>query len=331
MQTRKLGKAAVSEIGFGCMSLSHAYGDRPDRATAEAVLKAALDAGHTHLDTASLYGLGANETLIGEVLKDRYGSFHLASKCGLWLDENGKRLIDGSPAGLRKTLEDSLRRLQIDHIDLYYLHRLDPKVPLAETIGAMADFIAEGKIGGYGLSEVSADTIRQAHAVHPVTAVQTEYSLWTRNAEIAVLDACAELGAAFVAFSPLARGYLTGRLVDTSRFEPKDIRRFMPRFDATHYPKNLALLPAYKAIADELGCTMGQLALAWILAQAPHIIPIPGTGKLDHLRENAGAAEVRLDPETAARVGAIINQNTVSGARYNAANQADVGTEEFAA
>src|SRR4051812_37889218 len=331
MRTRRIGKAEVSEIGFGCMSLSHAYGDRPDRATAEAVLKGALDAGHTHFDTASLYGLGANETLIGEVLKDRYGSFHLASKCGLWLDENGKRLIDGRPAALRKTLEDSLRRLRTDHIDLYYLHRLDPAVPLAETVGAMGDFVGEGKIGGYGLSEVSAADIRAAHAVHPLTAVQTEYSLWTRNPEIAVLDACAEVGAAFVAFSPLARGYLTGRLTDTSVLEPKDIRRFMPRFDAEHYPKNLALLPAYKTVADEVGCTMGQLAVAWLLAQAPQVIPIPGTGKLDHMIENAGAAEVRLDPETAARVGAIINQNTVSGPRYNAANQADVGTEEFAA
>jgi len=167
--------------------------------------------------------------------------------------------------------------------------------------------------------------------VHPLTAVQTEYSLWTRNPEIAVLDACAEVGAAFVAFSPLARGYLTGRLVDTSVFEPKDIRRFMPRFDADHYPRNLALLPAYKAVAEAIGCTMGQLALAWLLAQGDHIIPIPGTGKLDHMIENARAAEVRLDPQTAARVGAIINQNTVSGPRYNAANQADVGTEEFAA
>jgi aryl-alcohol dehydrogenase-like predicted oxidoreductase len=330
MQTRRIGRAQVSEIGFGCMSLSHAYGDRPDRATAEAVLKGALDAGYTHLDTASLYGFGANETLVGEVLKDRYGSFHLASKCGLWITD-GKRVIDGRPASLRKTLEDSLRRLQTDHIDLYYLHRLDPDTPLAETVGAMADFEREGKIGGYGLSEVSADTIRKAHAVHPLTAVQTEYSLWTRNPEIAVLDACAEVGAAFVAFSPLARGYLTGRLTDLSHLGDKDIRHAMPRFDAQHYPRNLALLPAYKAIADEVGCTMGQLALAWLLAQGGHIIPIPGTGKLDHMLENARAAEVRLDPETAARVGAIINQNTVSGPRYNAANQSDVGTEEFAA
>ena len=282
------------------------------------------------LSTASLYGFGHNETLIGEVLKDRYGSFHLASKCGLWITD-GKRVIDGRPASLRKTLEDSLRRLQTDHIDLYYLHRVDPDTPLEESVGAMADFIAEGKIGGYGLSEVSAATLRRAHAAHPVTAVQTEYSLWTRNPEIAVLDACRELGAAFVAFSPLARGYLTGRLQSLGHLEPKDIRHFMPRFDAEHYPKNLALLPAYKAVADQADCTMGQLALAWILAQGDHIIPIPGTGKLGHMVENAGAAEVRLDPETVARVGAIINQNTVSGPRYNAANQADVGTEEFAA
>jgi aryl-alcohol dehydrogenase-like predicted oxidoreductase len=313
------------------MSLSHAYGDRPDRATAEAVLHAALDAGHTHLDTASLYGLGANETLVGEVLGARRKDYHLASKCGLWLDENGKRLIDGRPAALRKTLEDSLRRLQTDFIDLYYLHRLDPAVPLEETVGAMGDFVREGKIGGYGLSEVSAATLRQAHAVHPVTAVQTEYSLWTRNAEIAVLGACKDLGVAFVAFSPLARGYLTGRLTNPDLFEPKDIRRFMPRFYPENYPANLKLLEPYSDIALELGCTPGQLALAWLLAQGDHIIPIPGTGKLDHLAENAGAAQVHLNPATAARVGAIINQNTVHGPRYNAANQLDVGTEEFAA
>jgi hypothetical protein len=331
MQTRKLGSAQVSEIGFGCMSLSHAYGDRPDRATAEAVLHAALDVGHTHLDTASLYGLGANETLVGEVLSRRRKEFHLASKCGLWIGADGKRLIDGRPAALRRTLEDSLRRLGTDFIDLYYLHRVDPETPIEETAGAFADFEREGKIGGYGLSECSAETLRRAHAAHPVTAVQTEYSLWTRNAEIAVLDACKALGVAFVAFSPLARGYLTGRLTDPDRFEPKDIRRFMPRFSPENYPANLKLLGPYGEIARELGCTPGQLALAWLLAQGDHIIPIPGTGKLDHLVENAGAADVRLDPATAARVGAIINHNTVHGPRYNAANQMDIGTEEFAA
>ena len=329
MQTRKLGPFTVSAIGFGCMSLSHAYGVRPDRATAEAVLKGALDAGHTHLDTASLYGLGHNETLVGEVLKDRYGSFTLASKCGITVGD--ERRIDGSPANIKDTCERSLKRLQTDCIDLYYLHRIDPKVSVEDQVGVLADCVREGKIKSIGLSEVSAATLRQAHAVHPIAAVQTEYSLWTRNPEIAVLDACKELGTAFVAFSPLARGYLTGRLTSTDHFEPKDIRRFMPRFDAQHYPANLALLEPYEAIAAELGCTPGQLALAWLLHQGDHIIPIPGTGKLDHMIENARAAEVRLDPDTLARVGAIINQNTVRGPRYNAANQADVGTEEFAA
>ena len=330
MQTRKLGPFTVSAIGFGCMSLSHAYGDRPDRATAEAVLKGALDAGHTHLDTASLYGLGHNETLVGEVLKDRYGTFTLASKCGIWMGPEG-RIIDCSPATVRRTLDDSLRRLRTDCIDLYYLHRVDPAVSIEDQVGVLADCVREGKIKAIGLSECSAAALRQAHAVHPIAAVQTEYSLWTRNPEIAVLDACKELGTAFVAFSPLARGYLTGRLTTTNQFEPKDIRRFMPRFDAHNYPANLALLAPFLAIAAELGCTPGQLALAWVLHQGEHIIPIPGTGKLDHMVENAGAAEVRLDPDTLARVGAIINQNTVCGARYNAANQADVGTEEFAA
>jgi aryl-alcohol dehydrogenase-like predicted oxidoreductase len=331
MQTRKLGPAQVAEIGFGCMSLSHAYGDRPDRATAEAVLDKALDVGHTHLDTASLYGLGHNETLVGEVLGARRKDFHLASKCGLWIGTDGKRIIDGRPAALRQTLEDSLRRLRTDHIDLYYLHRMDPTLPIEDSAGALADFVREGKIGGYGLSEVSAATLRRAHAVHPVTALQTEYSLWTRNAEIAALQACKELGVAFVAFSPLARGYLTGRLTSIDQLEPKDIRRFMPRFDQANYPANLKLLQPLTAIAEELGCTLGQLSLAWVLAQGDHIIPIPGTGKLDHVVENAAAAAVRLAAETTARIGAIINQNTVHGPRYNAANQLDVDTEEFAA
>jgi aryl-alcohol dehydrogenase-like predicted oxidoreductase len=331
MKTRALGPFKVSQIGFGAMSLSHAYGDRPDRAMAERILKTALDIGHTHIDTASLYGLGHNETLIGEVLKDRYGQFTLASKCGLWIGADGKRIIDGRPATIRQTLEDSLRRLRTDCIDLYYLHRIDPNTPIEETVGAMADFVAEGKIRAIGLSEASADTLRRAHAVHSIAAMQTEYSLWTRNAEIAVLDACEELGTAFVAFSPLARGYLSGRLTSIEALEPKDIRRFMPRFDGAHYPRNLALLAPLQAEADALGCTLAQLSLAWVLAQGDHIIPIPGTGKLDHLIENARGAEVRLDPETVARVGAIINQNTVSGARYSPANQADVGTEEFAA
>lgn len=331
MKSRKLGSAQVSEIGFGCMSLSHGYGDRPDRATAQAILHKALDLGHTHLDTASVYGLGHNETLVGETLGARRKEFHLASKCGLWIDETGKRLIDGRPATIRKTLEDSLRRLKTDHIDLYYLHRVDPKTPIEDIAGAFSDFIAEGKIGAYGLSEASATTLRRAHSVHPVSALQTEYSLWTRNPEIAVLETCRELGVTFVAFSPLGRGYLSGRLTDVQALEDQDIRRGMPRFNAENYPANLKLLEPVAAIASQLGCTLAQLALAWVLAQGDDIVPIPGTGKLDHLIENAGGADVQLDAATAARLSAIINQQTVRGGRYSPSNQMDVETEEFAA
>jgi aryl-alcohol dehydrogenase-like predicted oxidoreductase len=331
MQTRKLGSFAVSEIGLGCMSLSHGYGERPDRETATAVLNRALDLGCTHIDTASLYGGGHNESLIGEALHSRYGQFVLASKAGLGVTPDGKRVLDGRPETLRQTLESSLRRLRAECIDLYYLHRVDPAVPIEESVGALADFVREGKIRAVGLSEASAATLRRAHAVHPIAAMQTEYSLWTRNVEIAVRETCRELGVALVAFSPLARGFLTGRLRGLDGLPPRDLRRFMPRFDERHYPQNLKLLEPFEAVAREVGCTMGQLALAWLLAQGEHVIPLPGTGKLDHLAENLGAAEVRLDPQTAARVGAIINQTTVSGPRYNPATQADIDTEEFAA
>ena len=331
MRTRTLGKAQVSEIGLGCMSLSHAYGEPADRATAEAVLLGALDAGCTFFDTASVYGLGHNETLVGDILGPRRQQFTLASKAGLWFGADEKRIIDGRPATLRKTLEDSLRRLKTDFIDLYYMHRLDRNVPIEETAGAFADFIAEGKIGGYGLSEVSAATVRRAHAVHPVTAVQTEYSLWTRNPEIAVLAATRELGIAFVAFSPLARAFLTGRLTSRDQLAAKDIRRSMPRFEDDNYAANLKLLEPLKVIAEEQGCTLGQLALAWLLAQSDNIIPIPGTANLDHLIEDLGASQVRLDRTAVDRIGAIINQSTVHGPRYSPATQRDIDTEEFAA
>jgi aryl-alcohol dehydrogenase-like predicted oxidoreductase len=230
---------------------------------------------------------------------------------------------------LRRNCEDSLRNLQTEVIDLYYLHRWDKSVPIEESVGEMSRLVEEGKVRALGLSEVSAATLRRAHAVHPIAAVQNEYSLWSRNTEIAVLQACRELGAALVAFSPLARGFLCDALHDVTSLDAKDIRRAMPRFSAENYPRNLALLPAYTALAQEAGCTPAQLALAWLLARGEHVIPIPGTTRLDHLREDLQAEQVRLTPELVARVDAVINQRTVSGARYGAQSSTEVDTEVF--
>lgn len=334
MKTRKLGDFVVSAIGLGCMNLSHAYGTPPSAEQGERVLLEALDCGVTLFDTAALYGFGANETLVGRVLKPHRSKFTLASKggmAGVQGEDGVKRVIDGRPETLRRNCEDSLRRLQTDVIDLYYLHRWDKRVAIEESIGALSDLVRAGKVRSIGLSEVSAVTLRKAHAVHPISAVQTEYSLWTRNAEIAVLDACRELGAAFVAFSPVARGFLCDALHDVAALDPKDIRRAMPRFSPGNYAANLELLPPYKALAREAGCTPAQLALAWLLHKAPHVIPIPGTTNLAHLRENLAAAEVMIDVGLAARVEALINERTVAGARYNAQSAGEVDTEEFPA
>ncbi|WP_245593529.1 aldo/keto reductase [Azospirillum halopraeferens] len=330
MPQRRLGPFTVSAIGLGCMNLSHAYGVPPDRATAVRLLNEALDLGYTHLDTAFLYGGGANETLVGEAVGHRRGEYLLASKCGLGPDATGKRTIDGRPEAIRRTCEEALRRLRTDVIDLYYLHRLDAAVPVEDSAGALAGLVAQGKIRGYGLSEVSAATLRRAHAVHPVAAVQSEYALWTRNPEIAVLDACAELGTGFVAFSPLGRGFLAGGLGDVATLAPGDIRRGLPRFRPDAYARNLALLDGLAAVAREAGCTPAQLALAWTLAKAPHVVPIPGTTRIDHLRENAGAATLSLDPATVARLESLINRGTVDGPRYPESTLAEIDTEDFA-
>ncbi|HEY8616007.1 aldo/keto reductase [Phenylobacterium sp.] len=325
MDTRRLGPFEVSAIGLGCMSLSHAYGTPPPRETAEAVLKGALDAGYTFLDTAAVYGMGHNETLIGEVLKDRRADFVLASKCGL---TNGdKREINGRPEVLKATCEASLRRLQTEVIDLYYLHRWDKTVPIEESVGALSDLVREGKIRTIGLSEVSADTLRRAHATHPITALQTEYSPWTRNPEIAVLEACRELGVTFVAFSPVARGFLAGGVRDTAQLEAGDLRLNMPRFQGENFAQNLQLLARFEDLAREAGCTPAQLCLAWLLAKDETLVPIPGTANPDHMRENAAAAEVRLAPEMVDKVDAVVNEGTVAGHRYPPALQASIDTE----
>ncbi|MFT4243077.1 MAG: aldo/keto reductase [Acidovorax sp.] len=331
---RSLGPFTVSAIGLGCMNLSHAYGEPVSPEQGERVLLAALDAGVTLFDTAALYGFGANETLVGRVLKPHRSRFTLASKCGMQgVDVNGDgkpvRVIDGRPATLRATCEDSLRRLQTDVIDLYYLHRWDKRVPIEDSVGALADLVRAGKIRSIGLSEVSAATLRRAHAVHPIAAVQTEYSLWTRNPEIAVLDACRELGTAFVAFSPVARGFLCGELTDVGTLHEKDIRRTMPRFAPDAYAANLRLLDGYRAIARDAGCTPAQLALAWLLHRGEHIIPIPGTTSVEHLREDLGAIDVRLDAALMERLDALINERTVTGERYNAQSTSEVDTETY--
>lgn len=323
LQSRKLGSFDVSAIGLGCMSLSHAYGTPPEPAAAAELLLKALDSGYSFFDTASLYGLGANETLLGNTLKHRRGEFVLASKCGMLRP----REPDGRPEILKRTCDDSLRRLQTDVIDLYYLHRWDKRVPIEDSVGALADLVKQGKIRMIGLSEVSAVTLREAHAVHPIAAVQSEYSLWTRNPEIAVLDACRDIGATFVAFSPLARGFLTGSLRDVTSLPPKDIRHAMPRFQGDNFTRNLKLLNGFAALARETDCTMGQLALAWLLAKAPHVVPIPGTTRVDHLAENAAAADVRLTPAAIERMELLINAQTVSGPRYNATTLPEIDTE----
>ncbi|WP_373741812.1 aldo/keto reductase [Neisseria sp.] len=325
--TRLLAGKAVHPVGLGCMNLSHAYGTPPSENEAAALLLKAVDLGYDHFDTATLYGFGANETLVGKTLKPHRSSILLASKCGMG-GVDGKRVIDGRPETLMQQAEASLQRLQTDVIDLYYLHRWDKNVPVEESVGALSRLVEQGKIRAIGLSEVSAATLEKAHAVHPIAAVQTEYSLWTRNPEIAVLQKTRELGAAFVAFSPVARGFLGG-LRDISALEEKDIRRPMPRFSPENYPANLRLLDALQGLAAQAGCTAAQLGLAWLLAQSGHILPIPGTTSPQHLAENFAAAELEIDAAILQQAGELIHQGSVAGARYPAATQAEIDTEEF--
>jgi len=334
MKNRQIASFSVSALGLGCMNLSHAYGAPVSAQQGERVLLTALDQGVTLFDTAALYGFGTNETLLGQVLKPHRSRFTLASKCGMQgveqSDGSKVRVIDGRPETIKKTCEDALRRLQTDVIDLYYLHRWDKKVPIEDSVGALSDLVRQGKIQTIGLSEVSASTLRKAHAVHPIAALQTEYSLWTRNPEIAVLQACRELGVAFVAFSPVARGFLCGAALDVAAFDAKDVRRSMPRFAPENYAANLKLLPAYNALAQEAGCSPSQLALAWLLHQGEDIIPIPGTTSVDHLLDDLAAVDVQLDADLMARLDVLINQHTVAGDRYNAQANSEVDTEVFA-
>jgi len=326
---RKLAQRSVSAISLGCMSLSHGYGNISSDEHADKFLNSALDLGYTMLDTAAVYGYGHSESMIGKYVSHRRHEFFLASKCGFGQTPDSQPSINGRPEYLRQTCEASLRRLQTEHIDLYYLHRRDFNVPIEDSIGALADLQREGKIGAVGVSEIGAEDLLKAHAEHPISAVQSEYSLWTRNPELAVLQASQDIGAAFVAFSPLARAFLTNTLHDTSLLAEKDLRQTMPRFSADNYGVNLALLPEYVRLAKRQGCTPAQLALAWVVAQADNIIAIPGTQDLAHLQENIHAHEVLLDSQIEADLNQLINQHTVAGPRYNDKAQASVTTECF--
>ena len=323
--TRSLGPFTVSAIGLGCMNLSHAYGVSPTEAEGAALLNRALDLGVTLLDTAALYGLGANERLIGKAVMHRRAEFVLASKCVLDIVD-GKRTLDGSPAAIARTLDNALERLGTDHVDLYYLHRLDPHVPIEESVGALVRAKEAGKIGAIGLSEMSAPIIRRAHAVHPIAAVQSEYSPMVRNPEVAVLETCRELGIGFVAFSPLARGLLAGAVRDDDYVEG-DIRRAMPRFVEPNLSHNLKAVDAFEDIARALGWTPAQLSLAWVLSRGENIVAIPGTRSIAHLEEDVAAAAFDLPADMADRVAALFAQDAVRGARYSAAMQAQIATE----
>jgi len=319
MKPRRLGRDGplVSAIGLGCMGMSQSYG-RPDEAEAVATLHRALDLGITFLDTADVYGPFTNEELVGRAIRERRDEVFLATKCGLLSDTSGGPMgVDGSPDHIRAACHASLRRIGVQTIDLYYLHRVDPRTPIEESVRAMAGLVDEGKVRYLGLSEVSPRTLRRAHAVHPITAVQSEYSLWTREPEAGVLPACRELGVGFVPFSPLGRGFFSGTVRTLEGLPANDFRRRLPRFQEGNLGENLGLVDRLGTIAREKGCTPAQLALAWLLAQGDDIVPIPGTKRRKFLEENAAATEVSLSASDLERIGAAIPKGSVAGDRYS--------------
>jgi aryl-alcohol dehydrogenase-like predicted oxidoreductase len=318
----------LPRYGLGCMSLSHAYGVAPQPEEGLRLLQTALDEGVTFFDTATLYGGGRNEELVGKAIAGRRDEIILASKGGMAIVD-GSRVIDGRPETLRAQVDASLRRLDVDHIDLYYLHRWDKSVPIADSVAALAEAVDAGKIGAIGLSEVSVARLREAQQVAPIAAVQNEYSLWSRNAELGMLEATKADGIALVAFSPVARGFLADAVHNPEELVAKDIRRGMPRFQSPHWEANAALLPAWRALAAEAGVSPAQLALAWLSSRGEHVVPIPGTTNIDHLREIIAAAQLEVTPDILERAGGLIGTETVSGPRYPANNAVEVDTETF--
>ncbi|HTT26275.1 MAG TPA: aldo/keto reductase [Thermoplasmata archaeon] len=319
METRRLGPRGptVSAIGLGCMGMSQSYGTFEDEAESIATIHRALDLGVTLLDTADAYGGGVNEQLVGRAIEGRRDEVFLASKCGFIPGPKGPASrLDGSPAHIREACDASRRRLGVRVIDLYYLHRVDPTVPIEESVRALGELVAAGKVRHIGLSEVSAATLRKAHAVHPITAVQSEYSLWTRDPEQGVLAACRELGIGFVPFSPLGRGFLTGNVRSIDQLPERDFRRGQPRFQGENLARNLGLVDRLGEVAKEMGCTPAQLALAWVLTRGPHVVPIPGTKRRRYLEENVAATSLTLSPADVRRIEEAIPPTEVAGDRY---------------
>ena len=330
MRRRSFGQnGTVSAVGFGCMSFGGFYGPTTESETMRA-LAAALELGVDFWDTANVYGEGVSETLIGKFLAEdpsRRARVTLATKFGIRRRADGTRVFDNSPGHLRESLEGSLKRLGVDRIDLYYVHRLDPSIPIEETVGELARHVEAGTIGAVGLSEVAPDTVRRAQAVHPIAAVQSEYSLWTRNPELGLIQACAEAGALLVAFSPLGRGYFTGLLQDVETFGDKDFRHANPRFRGLNWRRNRDRLPPFLALAEGWGAKPATLAIAWTLARAPHVVPIPGTRAAEHLAECAEAADFDLSATQIAEIERVLPVGFAAGERYS--DQQWVGIQKY--
>jgi len=322
MKNRTIGSLSVSELGLGCMNMSMGYG-KADDAESGRLLNQALDVGYTFLDTAQVYGSGHNEELIGKSLEGRRSEYILATKCGLSRDG-----INGDPDGIMQSCENSLRRLRTDVIDLYYLHRVDPNIPIEESTGALAKLVEQGKVREIGLSEVCCDNLRRAHKVHPIAALQSEYSLWSRTPERGILDVCDELNVTMVPFSPLGRAFLAGGAKDVTELADGDLRTSIarPRFEPDAFRQNSELLVPFAEIAKQNNCTMAQLALAWLLDR-DNSIPIPGTKHIDFMKENAGASGVTLSANTVAELDQLINEKTIVGNRYSDERMADADAE----
>jgi aryl-alcohol dehydrogenase-like predicted oxidoreductase len=318
MKTRMIGKSTLEagEIGLGCMGMSEFYGASDVRESINTIHRA-LDLGVTLLDTADMYGIGENEKLVGKAIAGRRNEVVLATKFGIVRNEEGEFLgVSGRPEYVKRACEASLKRLGVEVIDLYFQHRVDPDTPIEETIGAMAELVREGKVRYIGMSEAAASTIRRAHAIHPITAVETEYSLWSRDVEDEILPTCRELGIGFIPYSPLGRGFLTGQIQKFDDFAKDDFRRFLPRFQGENFNKNLVLADYVKELAVQKGCKPSQMALAWLLAQGEDIIPIPGTKRISYLEENIGAVNVQLTAGDLRRINEIAPKGVAIGDRY---------------